>query len=128
MRDAEWLRETLAALDRVFWDDALEAQGVTIDWKSFRSRSSFQYGCYWPDRRKISINAVFALDWVPNNVVAFTIFHETIHAMQDQESDFQHDEAFRATESRYPHIAAVLRWEEENHDALMAAKPPRRNR
>lgn len=131
-KDTEWLRETLAAIDRVFWHDELEHAGVQIRWGRWRrTKLTFKFGCLWHGEPKvIEINPILAYAWVPYEVAGFTVYHETIHAMRDKgplkhHSRYRHDKDFREAELKYPRIANADAWTAEHLNALILAKPPK---
>ena len=127
-RDSDWLRDTLDAIDRVYWRDELERRGVSIRWARFRKTTkSFRCSAWWPDKLLIEVNPVLSQDWVPDEFVVFSIYHETIHAMRDAQmrghsTHYQHDPSFREAEMKYPHFAEAEHLEAENLKALIAAR------
>lgn len=131
MRDLDWLREELAAIDRVFWRGQLEDLGVTICWGRWRrpAKHWFRYGCYRPASKAIEINPVLQNLWVPEEVVGLTVHHEGIHALQgpkvrSHESHYGHDRSFWAAELRYPHAESAYSWCDLHINELVAARPP----
>ena len=128
-RDLTWLEDVLHAIDRIFWRDELERMGVTIRWARFRpTKQTFTYARYYPTDKLIEVSPILALDFVPDEVVSFSVYHETIHAIQDPQpeshnSRYKHDHAFRIAEMRHPHAVEAEIWCAENLNALIAARP-----
>jgi hypothetical protein len=128
-KDAEWLRETMHGIDRVFWDGALETLGIAIGWSRFRPvKNTIRLGCFRPSGDSIEMHAVLGCDWVPTYVVSQLIFHETIHALQIPpmkriSSGLKHGPEFRELELRHPYTARAEHWVEENIAALLAWRP-----
>lgn len=128
MRSLRWLRDSVGAFDRVFFGGAAAAQGVAIRWMPWRPlKQNFIFGLCWlpdvtegRDRATIEVNRVLAHAWVPEPVVLLTVYHELLHVFLGPE----HDLAFRLSESRFPHYADALVWEEANIDKLIAAPRP----
>lgn len=117
-RDLEWLQDSMAALDRVYFSDSLGAQGVAIGWLRWRpSKANFRFGAYYPHHGKIRINRVLAQLWVPDFVALMTVYHEMLHV----HVGLDHDHEFRLMEQKFPHYAQSLLWEQENLTALIEA-------
>lgn len=129
-RDAVWLRDTLDAIDRVFWDGALATIGVTIGWARFRRvRNTIRLGCYRPDSKRIEMHRVLMHNWVPSIVATHLIYHESVHAMQIPpltriSAGLKHDTSFRKLELLNPHAVQADQWVEDNVARLVAARPP----
>lgn len=120
-RDLTWLRESFAAVDRVYFDDECEAMGVSIRWMRWRpAATTFRFGLFRPSELKIEINQALAHEWVPTHVVLLTIFHEMLHGVLGNE----HDQGFRAREQMFPRYAWCRDWEDENLQRLISATKP----
>lgn len=121
VRTLSWLRESLKAIDRVYFDDALAAAGVRIVWAPWKKPgTTFWWGYYELEEKRICVNRALAWPWVPGYVVNGTIYHEALHAVYGPE----HDERFALAEQRYVHHAKAEVWETENFNAMLAAGNP----
>lgn len=122
-RSLAHLRDIFHAIDRVFYFGALAADGVTVKWMRFRpSKRDIRLGCYRPSTMTIEISPILAHDFVPEYVVAGTVFHESLHYAHGP----HHTEAFLVAEQQYPYLDEDLQWQRDNHAALIAARPPKR--
>ncbi len=131
MRPLSHLQSDLAAIDRIFWRGELARMGVTIRWGRFRPvKIDFTCSSYRPDTKVITVNPILAQLWVPDELVSFSIWHETIHAIQDPAvqrhgSAYVHGHDFRTVEMRHPHAVEAELWETANCERLIAARPPK---
>jgi hypothetical protein len=130
-RTLAWLEHDLACTDHVFWRGALARMGVSIRWGRFRPvKIDFTSASYRPDTKVITVNPILSQLWVPDEVVSFSIYHETIHAIQrpsvrSHGAGYKHDHEFRVTEMRHPHAVEAEIWEHDNYEKLIAARPER---
>lgn len=122
MRDREWLRERLAAIDIVLWDGQLEDLGVDIRWMRWRKTKTILVFGLCRDRAIIEVSPLFRHEWVPERVVLSTIHHEACHAVLGSD----HDETFRLWEQRFPHYAESEVWLANAFQDLLRAVPPGR--
>ena len=122
-RTVEWLEESLAALDRVYFDDHLADAGVRIGWMRWRPRKTyFAWGYCMVDEVpiRIEINRVLAWNVVPAYVVLETIYHEALHIVVGPE----HDLPFTLAEKRFVHHGASAAWNAENYHWMLHAPKP----
>lgn len=120
-RDADWLADSLDALDRVVFLGSLAAHGITARWMRHRKRKhSFVYGIYDLDRKRIELNPVLRHEWVPECVALSVLHHEALHATLGME----HTHEFRLAESRFFHHVESEVWCAENISRLIDAEPP----
>lgn len=119
-RDVSDLRESLHALDLVFFDGQLDDVGVKVKWMRWRPmiESPFIYATYL--NNVIEVNRALAWHWVPEYVVMATLYHEALHHVVGMD----HDLAFTFAEQRYPHFAASQVWEACNLQRLRTAPRP----
>lgn len=121
MRDLSWLRSTLAAIDRIYFFDALSDAGVTIKWMRYRrNKTQVRLGCYRFRTLVIEINPILAHEWVPDFCLMGTIFHEALHFTFGA----VHSKEFYVSERRYPHFVDDEMWQKANFERLLAARPP----
>ena len=122
-RSQEWLEESLAALDRVYFDDHLTDAGVRVGWMKWAPRKRyFTWGLCYVDDVPIRIELNRALAWhcVPAYVALDTLFHEALHIVVGPE----HDLPFTLAEKRYVHHGASAEWNATNYAWLLAAPRP----
>lgn len=121
-RDAEWLRKSLDAIDRVMFLGDLAKAGVRIKWMRFRKlKTEFLYGRYDFDRKLIEVNPVLKHAWVPEEVALGVIFHEGLHAILGPD----HGAVFQSCEMAFPWRRRDDFWCDENVNNLIAAEPPK---
>ncbi len=120
-RDLSDLRESLHALDLVFFDGHLGDANVAVKWMRWKKATvshEFVYATYL--QNVIQINRALAWHWVPEYVVMATLYHEALHHIVGMD----HDLAFTFAEQRYPHFAASQVWEAHNIQKLLSAPRP----
>jgi predicted metal-dependent hydrolase len=121
-RDAEWLRKTLDAVDRVFFLGAVSRDGVRIKWMRWRkTKTEFVYGRYDQDRKTIEINPVLKHAWVPEEVAVDVVHHEALHVVAGPD----HGPVFQWSEMAYPYRRRADAWCDENINNLLNAEPPK---
>lgn len=86
---------------------------ASITWGRDTSRSRVRVrriGSYHRDSNTITIHPVLDDIRVPETIVAFTIFHEMLHALQPSTQKRHHDKAFHAAEQAHPDYDSVQGW------------------
>lgn len=91
--------------------------------KAVRART---LGAYYHAERLIVINPVLDQPAVPEWFVAFTVYHEALHALQPQ-SEAPHGQWFSAALDRHPRSKAAARWE-RRHIGLLTRRRTARSR
>ncbi|MCB2200923.1 M48 family metallopeptidase [bacterium] len=92
-----------------------------VSWGRDTSRTPVRVrriGSYHRDSNTITIHPVLDDVRVPEAIVAFTIFHEMLHALQPATQKRHHDKAFRQAEQAHPDYDSVQRWMKK-HSRLM---------
>lgn len=121
LRTHEWLEDSLAALDRVYFDDRLAH--VQIGWMKWRPRKkTFYWGfCYTSEKPpRIEVNRLLARVDVPAYVALETIYHELLHLV----IGVDHDLAFTLAEKRFVHHGAASEWNAANFQWLCSLPKP----
>jgi len=75
-------------------------------------------GSYTRERRLITIHPLLDNPRVPEFVIAFTIYHEMLHALQPVGHKRPHDVAFRKAEKEHPEYDKVMIWRKKNEKFL----------
>jgi len=90
------LRAVFKAVDLVFFGGQCAEDGVTIVWRSFKSKpGEFLFGQYDPELKRVEINRRMAEpDW-PGYVLMSVVHHELAHHVValDHGTEFKHAEA-----------------------------------
>lgn len=122
MRDQAELDRLFDALDTVFFEGQLRAEGWTVRWRKFPKRkTSLCFGQCHLEAKEITINRVLGLPQVPTYVLMSTVFHEGVHAVAwDVDPGCDHGPGFQAMEMRYPHLLKSALWEKDNWAWLIA--------
>lgn len=79
---------------------------------------SRRLGSYSHRLNRITIHPLLDNPRVPDFVIAFTVFHEMLHALQPAGHKRPHDAAFRGAERAHPDYERVMRWRKKNGKLL----------
>ena len=97
-------------VNRVYFDGMITSK---VTWGRDTSRKRVRVrrvGSYQRDVDTIVIHPILDDRRVPEKVVAFTLFHEMLHAQQPATQKRHHDKAFRQAEKTHPHYDEVETW------------------
>lgn len=98
---------------RVNQEQFNESVTAGVTWGRDTSRTAVRVrriGSYHRDSNTITIHPVLDDVRVPEAIVAFTIFHEMLHALQPATQKRHHDKAFHLAEQDHPDYDSVQRW------------------
>ncbi|MBZ0263255.1 hypothetical protein K8I28_01190 [bacterium] len=112
------LDELFDRVNRDYFDGKIKAD-ITYGKNTARQRvQTRRLGSYRHDLNLITIHPVLDQRKVPEDVVAFTIYHEMLHALQPPTTRRPHNAAFRAEEKKYKTFEKVKEWREKNGKLL----------
>ncbi len=102
-----------------FFQDRVSAQ-ITFGRDTSDHRVQIRrLGSYSRDHNLITIHPLLDSHRVPESVIAFTIYHEMLHALQPPGHKRPHDAEFKRREKAHPDYARVTAWRKANSRFLI---------
>ncbi len=112
------LAKIAARINQEFFNGTIQIPVMFGRDTSHQRVHSRRLGSYNSAQQRILIHPVLDNPQVPENVVAFTIYHEMLHSLQNRDQKRPHDLLFHLAERAFPGYDAVMKWRNENANFL----------